>query len=503
MSTTPDNPRLTAYALDELDGEDRAEIESLLAHSEPARRFVADVRATSAILRDQFSLEPAPGLDDARRAAILSEETEPVAALRLHVDDAEERTDVYHVITHPGPGARRYRAELLAIAAAVAIVATALTLILSSLFRARTPANGPLASSRSPSTPQVPFIFTPGNLTIDKPPVVSEGFASHPPRELIAQMPADRDGPVPPFGVAGAISVAPIQVPTTGESTGTVAAYALTIENPFFDAGRNPLSTFAFNVGNSSYAAVRRALAQHQLPAKDAVRIEQFVNFFPYHYSAPTEGETFAAHIEVAGCPWQIKHRLVRIGLKGKELPAVQPIAEDVQIRVEFNPAKVGAYRLIGYDRRLLTRAVSIEADHHNQVTSGQSVTALYEIIPAGAAIPSVEEPLKYQKPPELTAAAKANELLTVQLRYVDPQAASAPKAQFFAAVDPAAASEPSDDFKFAAAVAAFGLLLRDSPHKSDATYDLVLALAEAGQHSDALGERAKFLDLIRQAQRI
>lgn len=507
MSTTPDDPRLTAYAIGELDDEDRAEIESFLADSEPARRFVADIRATSAMLRDQLAFEQSPGLDEARRAAIVSEEPEPIPVLRLHVDDVqehmEERTDVYHVITHPGAGARRYRAELLAIAAAVAIVATALTLILSSLFRAHGPVNGPLASKTSPSTPQIPFIFTPGNLTVDKPPVIPDGFTSHPPRELISQTSADRDGPIPSIGIAGAISVAPIQLPTTGESTGAAPAYALTIENPFSDARRNPLSSFSFNVGNTSYAAVRRALADHQLPAKDAVRIEQLVNFFPYHYAPPTDGQAFAAHIEVAECPWQATHRLVRIGLKARELPAAQPIAEDMQIRVEFNPAKVGAYRLVGFDRRLLTRAVPIESDHHTQVNAGQSVTALYEIIPAGISIPPTEQSLRYQKPPELTAAANANELLTVELRYTDPQSASAPQAQFFAAADPAVATAPSDDFKFAAAVAAFGLLLRDSPHKSNATYDLALSLAQAGQRSNTLGERAKFLDLIRQAQRI
>jgi hypothetical protein len=293
-------------------------------------------------------------------------------------------------------------------------------------------------------------------------------------------------------------------------------AYALSIENPFFETSRNPLSSFAYNVGADSYAAIQKALASRQLPSGAAVRIEEMVNFFPYDYAAPTGSEAFASHIEVASCPWSPTHRLVRVGLKARVLKQQEKdelVADDLRIRVEFNPALVGAYRLIGYDRRYLSQGAS-DAERTNQIHSGQTVTALYEVVPVGQRISSTDEPLKYQKPAELTAAAakSRNELLTVKLKYtdlqLDPARFQGYRTQEFAVVDRGTnVKQASDDFKFAAAVASFGMVLRDSPHKGSASYDLVLALAgQAVRHpagAAADDRRAEFLDLVQQARQI
>jgi hypothetical protein len=496
MNPDLDDPRLTAFALGELEGEECARIEAFLAENEPARWFVAELRVTAALLNEGLCGEVSPGLDDARREAIFAQEIDAAPPLRLHLDDAPERTDIYRVITHPGFEARRYRAQLLAIAATVAIVAAGLTLLFSSMYHSHG-GSGQVAAS-APNSP--PLVMPQGDGGGEKLTVPGDGMASRPPRDLIGSAPGEQDGSSQPFGISSAISVAPIRVPATGESGG--GGYALTIENPFFEAGRNPLSGFSFHVGHSSYAAVGHAIGQKKLPGKDDVRIEQLVNFFPYDYAVPKDGETFAAHIEVAACPWQRQHRLVRIGLKARELAQAQSVAEDLRIRVEFNPAQVTAYRLIGYDRRLLTKDESGDRIKHNHVDAGQAVTALYEVIPTGAAAATGEEPLKYQKPAELTAAAQSRELLTVQLRYLDP--AGPVKSQSFAAVDPgAAAPEASADFQFAAAVAGFGLVLRDSPHKAEATYDIVLSLAQSGIRGDVLGERGRFIELVQQAKRL
>ncbi|HET6884364.1 MAG TPA: von Willebrand factor type A domain-containing protein, partial [Pirellulales bacterium] len=97
-------------------------------------------------------------------------------------------------------------------------------------------------------------------------------------------------------------------------------SYDRIYENPFLDVLQNPLSTFSIDVDTASYANVRRFLNGGRLPPKDAVRIEEMVNYFTYHYAPPQDDKPFAVHAEVAGCPWAPKHRLLRIALKGREI---------------------------------------------------------------------------------------------------------------------------------------------------------------------------------------
>ena len=101
---------------------------------------------------------------------------------------------------------------------------------------------------------------------------------------------------------------------TTGER------YAEINENPFLDANRAPLSTFSIDVDTASYANVRRFLNNGQLPPKDAVRIEELVNYFEYDYPQPIGDVPFSVSTETAVCPWNTKHKLVQIGLQGKKI---------------------------------------------------------------------------------------------------------------------------------------------------------------------------------------
>ena len=101
----------------------------------------------------------------------------------------------------------------------------------------------------------------------------------------------------------------------------TIEAYPNYGENSFLPVMRQPLSTFSADVDSGSYANIRRFLTANQLPPTDAVRIEEMVNYFQYpSYAKPHDGDPFAATIEVAGCPWNTDHRLVRVGLKGREV---------------------------------------------------------------------------------------------------------------------------------------------------------------------------------------
>src|SRR5262249_16740348 len=152
-------------------------------------------------------------------------------------------------------------------------------------------------------------------------------------------------------------------------------------------------------------------------------------------------------------------------------------VAKDVKLQVEFNPLRVQAYRLIGYEHRLLKHQ-DFNDDKKNAgvMGAGHTVTALYEIVPPGVRvdIPGVD-PLTYQKSPQLSEEAFKGDVLTVKARYTLPEES---KSRLLTVTLQNAATkvdEASADFRFAAA--AFAMLLRDSEYKGEATYGQVLEL--------------------------
>jgi len=472
-----------------------------------------------------------------------------------------------------------------------------------------------------------------------------------------------------------------------GEGEFNTEAYQRIHENAFLTVADHALSTFSIDVDTASYANVRRFLTHGRLPPPDAVRIEELVNYFSYDYKPPTDDVPFAVHTEVAACPWNGEHRLVRIGLKGKvieqdqrpasnlvflldvsgsmdepdKLPLLKSgmqllareltendrvaivvyagaaglvlpsttgdrketilqaieqlqaggstnggqgielayqlavdhfipggtnrvilatdgdfnvgvtdhgqltrliedkaksgvflsvlgfgsgnlkdstmesladqgngnysyvdrleearkvlveemagtlitIAKDVKIQIEFNPAKVSSYRLIGYENRML-KAEDFNDDTKDagEIGAGHSVTALYEIVPAGKPMPLPKvDALKYQQQGELTKAAEAGDLLTLKLRYKAPDGNESKPLEFVLQDSDAPFGKASADFKFAAAVAAFGMLLRDSAHKGNITLAAVSEIAAEGQ--DQAGYRTEFLELVRRASEL
>jgi Ca-activated chloride channel family protein len=177
-------------------------------------------------------------------------------------------------------------------------------------------------------------------------------------------------------------------------------------------------------------------------------------------------------------------------------------VARDVKFQVEFNPATVGAYRLLGYENRILRdEDYKNDAMDAGDIGSGHTVTALYEIVPVGVKIdlPGVE-PLKYQSPAKATEA--TDEWLTVRMRYKQP---GGDASRELAAVLPDRAEEGSMslDFRFAASVAEFGLVLRDSPYKGEANLANVLARAERSLGADPNGHRREFVELVRRAMQL
>jgi Ca-activated chloride channel homolog len=181
-------------------------------------------------------------------------------------------------------------------------------------------------------------------------------------------------------------------------------------------------------------------------------------------------------------------------------------IAKDVKIQVEFNPAKVDSYRLIGYENRMLAKEdFNNDAVDAGDIGAGHTVTALYEVVPVGVGGGEVKvDALKYQRPGKKTddteVVPPSGELLTVKIRYKAPEGDVSRK-QEFPLVDGGMGFAKADgEFRFAAAVAAWGMLLRDSPHKGSATWEQVLAWAEDGLGDDAGGHRAEFVQLVRRS---
>ncbi|MGH7504171.1 MAG: YfbK domain-containing protein, partial [Longimicrobiales bacterium] len=463
-------------------------------------------------------------------------------------------------------------------------------------------------------------------------------------------------------------------------------AYDPIAENPFLSADANPLSTFSIDVDRASYGNVRRFINEGQLPPRDAVRIEELLNYFTYDDALPTGEHPFAVTTQLGPAPWSPRHELLRIGLRsraidtaalppgnlvflidvsgsmqspdklpllkqafgllidqlrpqdqvaivvyagaaGLVLPATSgdrkdvimaaidqleaggstaggaglrlaydialqhfirggnnrvilatdgdfnigessdaamvrlieekrrqgtfltvlgfgtgnlkdakmekladhgngnyayidelmearkvlvneiggtlvTVAKDVKLQVEFNPARVRAYRLIGYENRLLAAEdFDDDAKDAGELGAGHSVTALYEIVQVGvetdANIRGVDS-LRYRRTAQRTQRAASDELAYVKIRYKQPDADTS--IRFDQPVADRATPE-SADFTFSAAVAAFGLVLRESEHRGSATFDQVIALASDAIGEDRGGYRTQFVELVEKAR--
>lgn len=466
-------------------------------------------------------------------------------------------------------------------------------------------------------------------------------------------------------------------------------SYASVSENGYKQVTKEPLSTFSVDVDRASYTNIRRFLNQGVLPPAGSVRVEEMINYFNYNYEQPTGEHPFAVGSELATCPWNNEHYLLKVGLKGKEidkekLPAsnlvflidvsgsmgasnklpllknsfrllvnqlrdedyvsivvyagaaglvLEPtsgqnkkeilaaldnlqaggstaggaglklayktakehfvdggnnriilatdgdfnvgvssnasmeelvseerdngifmtvlgfgmgnykddrmeiiadkgngnyayidnlqeaqktlvsefggtlftIAKDVKFQIEFNPQKVLAYRLIGYENRLLNdEDFNDDTKDAGEIGAGHTVTALYEIIPQGAEdakewIKKVDK-LKYQKK-QLTREANINdEWLTLKLRYkrTDGDKSQLMEYAIKGTVDPF--NKASDDFRFAASVAAFGMTLSKSDYIKEMDYEQIINMAMSARGDDEDGFKAEMVRLVKTA---
>jgi len=181
-------------------------------------------------------------------------------------------------------------------------------------------------------------------------------------------------------------------------------------------------------------------------------------------------------------------------------------IAKDVKIQIEFNPARVAGYRLIGYENRILAAEdFNDDTIDAGEIGAGHTVTALYELVPAGHDVPAAEvDPLRYQQPPAIAEGSEfADELLMVKLRYKAPDGDTSTLIEHPVTDAQQDFTAMSEDFRFAASVAAFGMILRGSPYSGAATLDGVIEAANAARGDDPDGYRAEFVQLVRLAREL
>ena len=279
MRNEVDEARITAFALGELHGDEQATVEASLVTSEDSRREVEEIQVVAAALRKALG-------EGARHELTLEQRRAIADALARR--QPPRSTGFGHL-----PKAVRVGTGLLATAAALVVV-----LLLPSLRSARVS----IPSARSCET--------------------SMPAATLPPTSLpVSQEPASTRSSCASLGYMGAdVNGAPVEPWRASSAPYDTEAYDHTTENPFILVAQDPRSTFSVDVDTASYANIRRFLNGGALPPKDAVRIEEMVNYFPYAYAGPTDGRPFAVHMETAGCPWMPGHRLVRIAIKGREV---------------------------------------------------------------------------------------------------------------------------------------------------------------------------------------
>jgi Ca-activated chloride channel family protein len=218
------------------------------------------------------------------------------------------------------------------------------------------------------------------------------------------------------------------------------------------------------------------------------------INHFSYEYPQPAAGEPVSFNLDVVNCPWEPAHRLVRIGLKGSQDVAVRA---DSRIEVEFNPRRVALYRLIGYDRQENETQNSREENAGSHwMVAGYTLTALYEVVPLKRrrTTPDMQVPSAMGEAAEPLLTAK----LQLNTRGNDSPVGGIQRSVSDTGFDFAAAPT---DLKFAAAVAEFGMILRDSEYKGNGSLQQVIEWAQQGKGADVNGYRADFIELVRKAQ--
>lgn len=333
-----DDPRLTAYALGELDGAEAAEFKKLLEENPEAMQFVREIQGTADLLKAEFDKEEEVPLTRAMRDNLykISEPKKKFSWQWLSLGGGLVAAGVIAVVI-----SREQYSQLTVVPEEVAQVESVQQPPMDvaeekaeegyTFAKDKMVANGakPVLEAEADTKPMAPARFKGAGSAFKDTSVVADSYISKDvgapskpgmlaayggggAKKSIDKSRLREGAPIPGVGTKARMA-APL-VDTDNES------YPAYKENEITNVIDQALSTFSIDVDTASYANVRRLLVSSQWPPKDAVRIEEMVNYFKYDYQAPTDGKPFATHIEVATSPWNNKAKLMRIAIKGKEI---------------------------------------------------------------------------------------------------------------------------------------------------------------------------------------
>ena len=265
--------------------------------------------------------------------------------------------------------------------------------------------------------------------------------------------------------------------------------YVKLYQKSFRNPRKKPHSTFSLKIGTLSYPRIRRAIKKRELPEIDKVKIEEMINYFHYDYPQPTGEHPIFITTELAACPWKPSNLLLHIGLMGKIVfgdglkDSQFTIAKDVKIQVTFNPEKVRAYRLIGYGS---TTPKVGKWSHMSRGTgdmrAGQRITSLYEIIPME---------------PGTDKETEERETATMIVIYRKPGLPVVKQILHPIFEREEITKVPTENFRFSAAVAQFGMMLKNPEFKGKLSLAKLLELAKDAMGEDRYGYRATFIKLL------
>lgn len=332
---------------------------------------------------------------------------------------------------------------------------------------------------------------------------------------LVDQLrPQDRVGIVVYAGAAGVVLE-----PTTGREKGKITealdkleaggstaggagirmAYELARKN-FVREGNNRVILCTdgdFNVGESSDAAMEKLIEKERESGVFLTVLGYGMGNYKDNKMQKLANKGNGNHAYVDGLNEARKVLVTEFG------GTLFTIAKDVKLQIEFNPAIVQGYRLIGYENRMLaSEDFNDDKKDAGELGSGHTVTALYEIIPTGVESPWLRnvDPLKYQSGKNQSGKKAKDEWLTIKFRYKQPDGDKSQLLQKVVDTDPLAWDNTSDNFRFAAAVAEMGMLLRGSQFRAESSFDQVIRLARSARGKDEEGYRAEFIRLVEAA---
>ncbi len=286
---------------------------------------------------------------------------------------------------------------------------------------------------------------------------------------------------------------------STAGGAGIRMAYQLARKN-FVREGNNRVILCTdgdFNVGESSDAAMEKLIEQERESGVFLTVLGYGMGNYKDNKMQKLANKGNGNHAYVDGISEARKVLVTEFG------GTLFTIAKDVKLQIEFNPAIVQGYRLIGYENRMLaSEDFNDDKKDAGELGSGHTVTALYEIIPTGVESPWLRnvDPLKYQSNKNQSDKKAKAEWLTIKFRYKQPDGNKSQLLQKVVDMDPLAWDKTSENFRFAAAVAEMGMLLRGSQYKGESSFDQVIRLARSARGKDVEGYRAEFIRLVETA---